>query len=78
MAVAVLNTYNVYDLNSLDAYTLCTVHEQEPVVARHEITNYMRAIACVLLMSISRNFSSNSHASVKFKLSCTVEYQLVT
>ena len=29
-------------------------------------------IALVLLMSISQNFLSDLHASVKFKLSCTV------
>ena len=34
MAVAVLNTYAVCDLNSLDAYTLHTVHEQDLVVAK--------------------------------------------
>ena len=88
VAVAVLNMYIVHDLNDLDTYTLCTVllsvHEQVSVMARHErknytcgiahvLTWYVRAyIACVLLTSISWNFSSDSHASVKFKLSCTV------
>ena len=47
-AVAVLNTYVVHDLNSLDAYTLHTVHEQDLVVARHKRTNYMCFIARVL------------------------------
>ena len=28
-AVSVLNMYVVHDLNSLDAYTLCMVHEQD-------------------------------------------------
>ena len=41
-AVSVLNTYH------LDAYTLCAVHEQDSVVARHKRTNYMHAIALVL------------------------------
>ena len=85
-AMAALNVYVVHDLNSLDTYTLCTVHEQDSVVARHERKNYhmlllvcytahivIRAyIAHMLLMSILQNFSSNSHAGVKFKLSCTV------
>ena len=35
-AVSVLNTYVVHDLNSLDAYTSCTVHKQDSVVAMHE------------------------------------------
>ena len=38
----------VHDFNGLDAYILCTVHEQDLVVVRHERINYMRAIACVL------------------------------
>ena len=46
-AVTVLNTYNVHDLNSLDTYSSCTVHEQDSVVARHERTNYTHAIACM-------------------------------
>ena len=29
-------------------------------------------IACMLSMSVLQNFSSDSHASVKLKLSCTV------
>ena len=48
VGVVILNTYAVCDLNNLDAYTLHTVHEQDLVVARREITNYMRAIALVL------------------------------
>ena len=44
----VLNMYIVHDLLGLDAYTLYTVDEQDSVAARHERTNYMRAIACVL------------------------------
>ena len=44
-AVSVLNMYAVRDLNSLDAYTLCTVHEQDSVVARNERTKYTHAIA---------------------------------
>ena len=47
-AVSVLNTYVVHDLNSLDANTLCTVHEQDSVMARHERRNYTRAIAHML------------------------------
>ena len=47
-AVVVLNTYIFHDLNSLDAYTLCTVHEQDSVVARHQRKGYMCAIACML------------------------------
>ena len=39
-AVSILNTYVVLDLNGLDAYTLCTLHEQDSVVARHEKINY--------------------------------------
>ena len=46
--VSVLNTYNVHDLNGLDAYTLCTVHEQESVMARHKRANYMHTIARML------------------------------
>ena len=52
VSVSVLNTYVVHDdqlyLNNLDVYTLCTVHLQDSVVARHLRTNYMHAIACVL------------------------------
>ena len=47
-AVSILNTFVVHDLNGLDAYTLCTVHEQDPVMARHERRNYTCAIACML------------------------------
>ena len=45
VAVAILNTYIVHDLNSLDAYTLHTVHEQDSMVVRHE-----RKTTCVLLL----------------------------
>ena len=40
-AVFVLNiaTYFFHDLNGLDGYTLCTVHEQDSVVVRHERIN---------------------------------------
>ena len=44
----VLNKYVVHDLNSFNAYTFCTVHEQDSVVVRHERTNYMHAIALML------------------------------
>ena len=49
-AVFVSNTYNMLFMmmNSLDAYTLCTVHEQDSVVVRPKRTNYMHAIAHVL------------------------------
>ena len=47
-AVSVLNTYVVHDLSSLDAYTLCTVHEQDVVVVKYERTSYMHGIACML------------------------------
>ena len=49
-AVSALNIYmcTVQDLNGLDAYTSCTVHEQDSVVARHERTNYTHAIVCML------------------------------
>ena len=46
--VSVLNTYIVHDLKGLDAYTLCAVHEQELVMARHKRANYMHAIAHML------------------------------
>ena len=68
----------VHDLNGLDAYTLCTVHEQDSVVVRNERNNYMHAnVICayvdlVLLVSISQNFSSGSNANIKFKLNCAV------
>ena len=42
-AVYVLNMYSVHDLNNLDAYTLCPVHEQDSVVARHKRVKYTRA-----------------------------------
>ena len=39
-AVSVLNTYIIHDdqlcLNGLDTYALCTVHEQDSVVAKHK------------------------------------------
>ena len=47
-SVSVLNTYVVHDLNGLDAYILCIVHEQDSVVAMHKRTNYMNATAHVL------------------------------
>ena len=50
-AVAVLYTHNVHnlhDLNSLDACAFRTMREQESVVVRQEITNYMQAIAHML------------------------------
>ena len=47
-AVAALSTCIVHHLNGLDTYTSCTVHEQDSVVARHEKTNYIRAISCML------------------------------
>ena len=46
--MAVLNTYVVHGLNSLDAYTSHTLHEQDLVVVRHVITNYVHATAHVL------------------------------
>ena len=62
--------YFVHDLNSLDAYTSCTVHEQDLVVAWYKRVNYMHAIAhvhsmicayiaCVQLVNISQSFLSN-------------------
>ena len=71
-AMSVLNTYVVHDLNSLDAYTLHTVHEQDSVVARYERTSYVHAWYCLhaiqhvilymhtLLMCNSQNFLSDS------------------
>ena len=50
--VAILNTYVVHDLNSLDAYTLCTVHEHNSVVARLERINCICAIAYVLCSTL--------------------------
>ena len=47
-AVAVLNMYTVHDLYDLDAYTLCTVHEQDLMVASYEAKNYMHPIVLVL------------------------------
>ena len=78
--------YAVHDFNDLDAYTLCTVHEQDSVVARDERkTTCMLLLACytarnmilayithMLLVSILQNFMSDLHASIKFKLSYTV------
>ena len=46
-AMALLNTYVVHNLNSLDTYTSLTVHDQELVAARHKRTNHTRASACV-------------------------------
>ena len=48
VAVAVLGTYIVHDLNGLEAYILRTVHEQDTVVVKHERTKYTHAIACIL------------------------------
>ena len=39
-SASVLNTYIAHDLNGLDAYTSCAVHEQYSVVARNERINY--------------------------------------
>ena len=47
-AVTELNTYVVYDLSNLDAYTLRNVHEQDLILAMHKITNYLCAIAHML------------------------------
>ena len=47
-AVSILNAYVVHYLNGLNAYTLCTVLEQDSVVVRHERTNYTCAIARML------------------------------
>ena len=44
--MSVLDTYVVYSLNSLDADTLYTVHEQDSAVAKHE-----RQATCVLLLA---------------------------
>ena len=44
-AESVLNTYVVHDLNDLDAYISCTLHELNSVVVRHWMTNYMHDIA---------------------------------
>ena len=50
--VSVLNSYVVHDdwlyLKSLDTFILCSVYEQDLVVARHKRTNYKHAIARVL------------------------------
>ena len=81
--MAVLNTYAAHGLNDLDTYTLHTVHEQDSVVVRHAkcillLTRYtarnvIRAnIVCVLHVSTLQNFLSDLHASVKFKLRCTI------
>ena len=83
-AVSILNTYIVHDLNGLDANTLCTVHEQDPVMARHERRNYTRAIVHMLYniihayiahMQLPRFLEQlclHMHANIKFQLSCTV------
>ena len=47
-AVSVLNLCIVHDLNSLEAYTSCTVHEQDSVVVRHKRRNCTRTIAHML------------------------------
>ena len=47
-AVSVLNMYVDDDLNSLDTYTWCIVHEHDSVVVKNERTNYICGIACVL------------------------------
>ena len=46
-AMALLNTYVVHNLNSLDSYTSLTVDDQELMAARHKRTNHTRASACV-------------------------------
>ena len=48
MAVTESHTYVVHDLSSLDAYTLRNVHEQDLIMARHKITNYLCAVARML------------------------------
>ena len=40
-AVSVSDIYVFHNLNSLDVYTLCIVHEQHSVVARHKRVNYI-------------------------------------
>ena len=40
--------YIVNDLNGLDAYILCTVHEQDLVVVRYKRINYMSTIQHVV------------------------------
>ena len=81
-----MGMYFVHEMNSLDAYTLHIVREQDLVVAKHDrkstrvllhtcytALNVMCAYtAHLLLASISWNLSSNSNVIVKFKLSCTV------
>ena len=47
-AVSISNMYVLHDLNNSDPYTSCSMYEQDSVVARHERTNYMCTIACVL------------------------------
>ena len=46
--VAVLNIYALHDLNGLDAYSSCSVYEQDSVVAKHKKENYVHAIAYVV------------------------------
>ena len=123
-SVSVLNIYmhfhddQVY-LNSLDVYTLYTVHWQDSVVVRHMRTNYMHAIVCTLynmkhdrcvhsswskqhVTSVSLIWSneihylkmrlsatheyftkflewvySHTHATVKFKLRCTIVHRSI-
>ena len=36
-SVSILNMYVVHDLNSLNAYTSCTVHEQDSIVPRLQL-----------------------------------------
>ena len=87
-AVSILNAYVVHYLNGLNAYTLCTVLEQDSVVVRHERTNYTCAIArmlytaCnvihvyiarVLLTRTSWNFSSDSAST---HMQCQVKIKL--
>ena len=59
--------YIVHDLNNLDAYTLCPVHEQDSVLARHERVNYTHAIACVIYTA-----HSVIHASMCVYCSCAI------
>ena len=49
-AVSILSMHVVHDLNDwmLILFSLCTVHEQDSVVVRHERTSYMCAIAHML------------------------------
>ena len=60
-AVSVLNMYIVHDLNSLDTYTLCTVHEQHSLVTRHgrQTTHVLLLMCCTVYgkTSMGKNFS---------------------